>query len=516
MEMINTVAASFLLKYFTLLIKTPENLKDFYHQNSKITRRFENGKANILTSYDNINEFLVNNSAKFGGNANISSIDCQPLGESIFMTCIGSIGFDGNVRRFLQSFYLEKIQGSFFISNDIFAFTSDEVFTVAIEQPDEASNIEQDYQQQQQQTVEVESTTTTTTTTTAIVAASPTVDAEIVKQPEEPVKVEQPPTPKASNVEQIIETTSTTTTTTTAAAAAVTTINASTSTPTPTETKAVETTKKPEPTTNTTTNTTTPAEKPKETTPAPHQKQTWAQLVLINSTAQTASASEEPTQSSSSSSSQPSSSPSSSSSSVNNNSNTTTTTNNTTTTTTANKQKDDHHFSKDGNTVFISFKSSKVDQAPIKEAFNQFGVVSNVRILTGYGFVEFEKPESVQNALNYASTHSNKINVAGNIIKVEERRGALPTGKQQQQSPPSSSSSPSSSQPLKQQPQQPYKRQPQNNGAINLKYNNQQNKPNLNGNNINNNNNNNNNNNSNNQNNFRKPQKVDNKKEASK
>ncbi|KAM9952558.1 hypothetical protein ACTFIR_007612 [Dictyostelium discoideum] len=508
MEMINTVAASFLLKYFTLLIKTPENLKDFYHQNSKITRRFENGKANILTSYDNINEFLVNNSAKFGGNANISSIDCQPLGESIFMTCIGSIGFDGNVRRFLQSFYLEKIQGSFFISNDIFAFTSDEVFTVAIEQPDEASNIEQDYQQQ---TVEVESTTTTTTTTTAVVAASPTVDTETVKQPEEPVKVEQPqpPTPKASNVEQIIETTSTTTTTT--AAAAVTTINASTSTPTPTETKAVETTKKPEPTT------TTQAEKPKETTtttttPAPHQKQTWAQLVLINSTAQTASASEEPTQSSSSSSSQPSSSPSSSSSSsVNNNSNTN---NNatTTTTTTANKQKDDHHFSKDGNTVFISFKSSKVDQAPIKEAFNQFGVVSNVRILTGYGFVEFEKPESVQNALNYASTHSNKINVAGNIIKVEERRGALPTGKQQQQSPPSSSS-PSSSQPLKQQTQQPYKRQPQNNGAINLKYNNQQNKPNLNGNNINNNNNNNN---SNNQNNFRKPQKVDNKKEASK
>ncbi|KAK5583138.1 hypothetical protein RB653_004728 [Dictyostelium firmibasis] len=495
MEIINTVAASFLLKYFTLLIKTPENLKDFYHQNSKITRRFENGKANILTSYDNINEFLVNNSAKFGGNANISSIDCQPLGESIFMTCIGSIGFDGNVRRFLQSFYLEKIQGSFFISNDIFAFTSDEIYTVAVEQPDEASNIEQDYQQ----TVEVESTTTNT-----VVATSPiTVDVETVKQPEELLKAE--PTTKASNIEQVIETTSTTTTAATTAAVVVT-----STTPTPTETKVVEPTKKSEPITTTTT----PAEKPKETAPVtPVTNQTWAQLINDRA-AQTASASEEPAQSSrssssSSSQSQPSSS-SPSSSSIS---------------TTNKPQKEEHHFAKDGNTVFISFKSSKVDQGPIKEAFNQFGIVSNVRILTGYGFVEFEKAESVQNALTYASTHSNKIDVAGNIIKVEERR-ALTIGKQQQ-SPPPSLSQPlkqpqqqqqqQQQQPPQQQPQQQpqpqqqqpqlYKRQPQNNGTVNLKYNNQQNKPNLNGNNINNN---------NNQNNFRKPQKVDNKKETSK
>jgi len=418
---LETVAATFLVKYFTVLIEKPEQLKNYYHHNSKVTRRFDiDQPGEYIVGSDAIHEFYLSKANKFG-RVSLQTIDCQiAVSDSYFIFSSGVMIFEGIQRPFSQCFFLEKMDGSFFISNDILTIGHHEEPNVDTDQPDEASNAEESQPQlngiHQDSEVVVNPETTTTTTTTG---ASNTTTTPVV-----PIVVEQPQQQQKEVTAAVVVDIAPTTTTTLPSSESTPTLAAVTESPS----------------TNSPASSSSVVEEKtlveKEHKPkSPETKTTSAANVQ----------SKPPSYADLAKTSLPSPPPTTTTSTTTGAATVTSPTTTTTTTTTVNnnnninnntiveedikennKKVNHQPFTKDGCTLFFSYKSTLKFEVPhVKEAFKQFGNVLNVRILTGYGFVEFDKTESIQQVLNYVSSN-NKINVAGTPLHNVELRKGLP------------------------------------------------------------------------------------------
>ncbi|EGC34274.1 hypothetical protein DICPUDRAFT_153530 [Dictyostelium purpureum] len=386
MQKINSsIAANFLVKYFTSLVKSPQELILFYQNTSKVTRRYDGATSVSNEGEHDLGEFLIKNSNKIGGHTKIKYIDCQSSfseekEESLFISCLGQLEYNGHTRTFSQYFVLKKIDNSFFITNDTFyivPFEEPQQPKETIDQPDEASIVEEQQNQQNQQQQQQQ--------TTEAVVENQTTETVVEKQEEKTSEIQPQPDTKPIEPVVVVEEKKVTPV-----------VEEKKVTPVVEEKKA------------------TPVVEVSTPAPVVEKKETWAQLVsqkastTQNESNSTASVTTSPPPATSSSSPSPST--------------TTTKDEPQQTASSPNQSTQNHHHNREQCTVFISFKHSnnKIDQNLIKEALKEYGNVQSVKLLQGYGFVEFDKPESVQKVL---AIQNNKINVGGNSIKIEEKKG---------------------------------------------------------------------------------------------
>ncbi|KAF2074216.1 hypothetical protein CYY_004462 [Polysphondylium violaceum] len=414
---LETLAATFLVKYYTVLLEKPDQIRNYYHQDSKITRRYDVEAGEYIFGADDIHEYYLNVADKFG-KVSFQTIDCQTVGaDAYFISSTGIIIFEGVQRPFSQCFFLEKIDTSIFISNDIMTISHHEEPLNDTDQPDEASNAEESQPQLNgihQDSEVIVSAETTPANATVVVEQQPTTTTAA----------------SAVVVVDIAPQSATTTTTTTLPPSSESTptlapVAAEQPSPSPAsspvvEEKTLEKEHKPKSPDQTTVKTSPAASvqsKPpsyadlaKTTLPSPPP----ATTTTSPTTSTTTTASPQPTTTTTTTIVQEEDIKEITNNITNNN----------------NNKKNHQPFSKDGCTLFFSYKSTlKFEVSQVKESFKQFGVVLNVRILTGYGFVEFDKTESVQQVLNFVS-NNNKISVGGTPLhNVELRKGIPPPPK---------------------------------------------------------------------------------------
>lgn len=121
----NTITASyhqiseeFCKIYYSLFDSSSARLSLLYKPNALITL----GDTEI-TSFDNLCGFVRSNGI-FSFEHNCETMNSQPIGETgILITVTGKVRINqGSVSRFSETFILEKLEGSWFISQNVIKF----------------------------------------------------------------------------------------------------------------------------------------------------------------------------------------------------------------------------------------------------------------------------------------------------------------------------------------------------------------------------------------------------------
>ncbi|EFA86268.1 RNA recognition motif-containing protein RRM [Heterostelium album PN500] len=405
----NSIGLLFLVRYYTVLSQSPETLKNFYHDKSVFTRRQDNHTTSSVVGVDNIHNEVMN--LGLGTQVSIQAVDCQPsLNGGLFITCTGIMRKDMENRSFFHSFFLEKSQTteSYYVLNDVLVYVGREqvenipdeanaaddqhhigsdssvdlseqiAVTSDVVDPSSASEsfnqvvpiTENDYVQSNG--ASEHSTTTTTTATTIDQETTAATAAAVIEQEKEKEKEKEEET-------------------TPSVAAAVSAGNAGT----------------PNGVTKPASNVPAAATAAPSQAPTPsNTPKTYADILL--SSGVTSAVTTPVVVAAAAAQQQPTVVPAQVASTI------------TVAQPTSSNSKESH---KEGCTLFVSFVNSKflLESAQLKQVFSQFGNVSHVRVLTNYAFVEFEKPEFVQNVLAYIKS-GRHLMIGDNQLKVEEKR----------------------------------------------------------------------------------------------
>ncbi|GAM25394.1 hypothetical protein SAMD00019534_085690 [Acytostelium subglobosum LB1] len=420
------IAAIFLVRYYTVLSKSPENLKNFYHDRSSFTRRsIGNDKSQSVVGIDNIHNYVMEQGL-LGSQVSIKTIDCQQsLNDGLFISCTGILQKDGEQSNIFHSFFLEKSQPSesskngesFYVLNDILVTGEKEELTLTSENsPDEATedHIGEAEEITNQITTEepngdhihhVEQETTSTSNDVVVVAAT----AAVVATPNgnavaTEVVIAEQTQQQQHHVEDNKPITSSETTAPSVAAV-----------PTTTAPNGVS---KPVPAATTATTSTAPSTQP--ATPA--APKSWAALLASNNNKQPAvaiqSTQNATTQTQQHQQPQPQQS-----------NNATTSTTSTTSATPAINPKDSH---KEGCTIYVNYASvvkQPLEVPQLRMVFGQYGTITHLRVLPTYAFVEYALPDHVQNVLAHIK-NGGVLAINENPLKVEEKRANMAGGKQ--------------------------------------------------------------------------------------
>ncbi|EGG14820.1 RNA recognition motif-containing protein RRM [Cavenderia fasciculata] len=394
----------------------PHALGKFYTERSTFTRRTGAGADATATFVggDKIQQ-EVNKLGFLGCRVGVKSIDGQKSpNDALFISCSGLISIqDDEERLFYHSFFLEMVGRSYFILNDVFSLI-DKRF-VQNHTPDEANK----YVQEEEEEQVVEEPTMNGNhgepLETVVAEPEPVVEKVVVETPAAAAAAAAAAVPSvadttATAVATVVPVTPVVVEKEVATVAAVVVEKETPPTPTP---KTTET-------------------KPTTATVA-KAAPTYAEMISMakpsSATPQSTTPLASPTnQSTAPAAAQPATTTTSTTNNNNKNNDRHHPNNNNNNKGGANqsaeKNKDNH---KEGCTIFITptDPNNHFDQdqhkQPLRSLFTPFGTITNVRVLSSYAFVEFEKPETVQEVLNKRS--KSPMTLGDSItLKIEEKR----------------------------------------------------------------------------------------------
>eukprot|EP01133_Synstelium_polycarpum_P010602 gene10602-12337_t len=376
MEKSKHIGATFLLRYYTVLSQNPESLKNFYSDKSVFSRRTGTKTTTLFVGAENIHQEVME-LGFLGCKVSITALDCQQsLNESIFIACSGVISKgEEEDKSFTQSFFLEKSDSSYVLLNDIFSYVGQDLLDDST--PDEATSHEENHVEEGEDVQEEEEEEeqqmnggehveeAVSSTKDDFVNAREEVVAVAVAATEkqvEQVKEQEEETNKEEKKEESVPN------------GAAATVAAKPSTPVPVAATPVAVA----------------APAAVVTPTVPSVPKTYAEI-LANTPAATSPAVASPA----------SSSPSP-----------------------VHKQPvqpDLPH--REGCTLFVSFMSThsgkvQFESPQLKSSFSKFGHVNYVRVLKTYAFVEFDKPEYVQQVLAHIKA-GGQIMVDDNAVVAE-------------------------------------------------------------------------------------------------
>lgn len=130
------IGKHFVRQYYTYLSREPSRIHCFYSESSCLQMGDENDSSSSESNgIDEISKKFAEQQSTESLNVCVSSLDVQSApGNALFIMVVGDMIFNsGNVKRFVQSFFLVEQQQSFFIRNSAFRYLKDPEFSEEFE-----------------------------------------------------------------------------------------------------------------------------------------------------------------------------------------------------------------------------------------------------------------------------------------------------------------------------------------------------------------------------------------------
>jgi RNA recognition motif-containing protein len=184
----DVVGNNFIIRYYTVLSRNPDVLHHFYSDRSSRTFGNEGEESAPITSLEEIKKHIDTQEGK-ETQVLLSTVDCQgSINGGIFISVVGHISQE-TTRKFTQTFFLEHVDGKYYVLNDIFRYLHSE------EQVNDHEDDEEEDAEEPEEVKEKAAEPTPTPNSAPTPAAQPAAPAAAAQAPVSSTTATPAPTP---------------------------------------------------------------------------------------------------------------------------------------------------------------------------------------------------------------------------------------------------------------------------------------------------------------------------------